>query len=435
MSAPDTPGQPLRILWCIELEYEHGMHHGGSLRYFNLSRELIALGHEVHFASYRRSEDDPAQKARFLEELAGAGAISGHFETQYCVPRWRGRMARLTGSVGVENRLLRGLRDATHHRVDDFVSSHRIDVCLFNCRPMLFLVPELARRLPVVIDWTDSDVLFWVRQIGRHVTGREVMRLPYGLRRLQEAYAQERYYGRRSHANLVVSPVDKRWLDRVNGLRGRNQVLMNGVRLAVSRPLSRPFQGRRAPPPVDGRLVFSGNMSFPPNYEAAIWFIDHVLPLVHERAPGISFFVAGANPVPALLERARPGVEIAGFVEDMELEIARGRVYVAPLVSGGGFKNKIVEALAAGQYVIATSRAVEFLEPSMRAQLLVGDTPEAMARHILDYVAHPDAYADRVAALQQIVRTQFTWARRAVELLDVVASARTRFIASTRGSR
>jgi glycosyltransferase involved in cell wall biosynthesis len=177
---------------------------------------------------------------------------------------------------------------------------------------------------------------------------------------------------------------------------------------------------------VENRLVFSGNMSFPPNYEGAIWFIDHVLPLLDARHHGLTFYVAGAYPVPELQQRGtRPGVEIAGFVADLDAEIARSRLYVAPLISGGGFKNKILEALAAGQFVVATSRAVEFLDPAITRLLLVGDTPEELAGHITAYLANPGAFEEHRAALQQIVRTQFTWERRALELLDIVRTALT----------
>jgi glycosyltransferase involved in cell wall biosynthesis len=391
------------------------MHHGGSLRFFNLARELIALGHEVYFTSNRRPQDDPLAKEQFLATLRQDGAISGHLETAYQLPRWSGRMARLAVHPGLVNRALRRLQEPTRREVKQFVAAHRIDACVFGDRPMLFLMPELARSMPAIIDWTDSYVLFWTRQIKVHVEHGHVAGLPYAVRRLSDAFVNERYYGRRSHLNLAVSPVDKHWLDIITGRPERNRVLLNGVRLAAA-----------APPAarLEDRLVFSGNMSFPPNYEGAIWFIDHVLPLLHERDHSIRFYVAGANPVPQLEQRrTRPGVEIAGFVPNLQDEIARSRVYVAPLISGGGFKNKILEAIAAGQFVIATTRAVEFLDPEIRRLLLLGDTPEALARHVLDYLANPGAFAERIAALQQIVHTQFTWKRRAAELLDMVQSA------------
>jgi glycosyltransferase involved in cell wall biosynthesis len=391
------------------------MHHGGSLRYFNLSRELIALGHQVYFTSNRRPEDDPVEKNRFLRQLIDERTISGHFETDYQIPRSRGRVAQLAVSPGMVSRVLRPFQEPPTRQVLEYVGAQQIDACIFSYRRMLFLVPELARQLPAVIDWIDSYVLFWLRQIGMYTARGELSRLPYATRRLTEELVQERYYGRRSHMNMAVSPVDKRWLDIVNRRPERNRVLLNGVRPPAPRP---------SVTPVEDRLVFSGNMSFPPNYEGAIWFIDNVLPLLRERGhQNITFVVAGANPVPELCRREQPGVEIAGFVEDLEGEIARGRVYVAPLISGGGFKNKIVEALAAGQYVIATSRAVEFLDPHIREGLLIGDTPDALAAHILTYLENPVAFAERRDALQRIITTQFSWARRAVELLDVVSAA------------
>ena len=65
-----------------------------------------------------------------------------------------------------------------------------------------------------------------------------------------------------------------------------------------------------------------------------------------EPAPGSLLHDCGANPIPALLERASKNVVVTGFVEDLNREIACSEIFVAPLVSGGGFKNKVLEAIA-----------------------------------------------------------------------------------------
>jgi hypothetical protein len=228
------------------------------------------------------------------------------------------------------------------------------------------------------------------------------------VRNLIPYYVQERYYGRRASVNLVASPVDKDCLDAVTGVPARNHALLNG--LSISQP-SIPVVK------VPTRLIFTGNMDFPPNYEAATWFIDEVYPLIRKRRPDVTFSVAGHNPVPALLSRAGRGVEVLGDVPDIPTEISSAALYVAPLISGGGFKNKIIEAIACGTFVVSTSMGVEFLDASLQASLLVADSPVAFAEQVLRFLQDPDSFNSRLSALRTRITVEYTWGRRAEELL------------------
>ena len=163
-------------------------------------------------------------------------------------------------------------------------------------------------------------------------------------------------------------------------------------------------------------------MDFEPNYMAALWFIDNVLPLLLKERNDLKLVVAGANPVAELKAKASEYVEVTGYVEDMGEEIARSAVYVAPLVSGGGFKNKVIEAIASGTFVIATSMAAEFLSPNLQQHLLVSETPEEMAKQIISYLDDPEKFEPQLKTLQRIIGSEFTWEKRASELVEIARS-------------
>jgi glycosyltransferase involved in cell wall biosynthesis len=228
-----------------------------------------------------------------------------------------------------------------------------------------------------------------------------------------EETLRERYYARRSSLNVVVSPVDKLALDRVAGRPAKNVVILNGVRMPNNpHPVAK----------VPNRLIFSGNMDFPPNYEAALWFLDRVFPLVRRQVPEARIAIVGPNPVVELRAQADDHIQITGFAPDLNQEIACSALYIAPLITGSGFKNKIAEALANGTYVVGTSTAVEFLEPGIRNLLTVVDEPVAMADAIVRFLRDPSQYDERTARLRDTVREQFTWGQRAAELAGLAAS-------------
>jgi glycosyltransferase involved in cell wall biosynthesis len=164
-------------------------------------------------------------------------------------------------------------------------------------------------------------------------------------------------------------------------------------------------------------------MDFPPNYQSAIWFIDEVFPLLKHRAD-VRLVIAGANPVSELVARASDRIDVTGYIEDLSREIALSDLYVAPLVCGSGFKNKVVEAIANGTFVIGTGMAVEFLDAEIRARLLVAESPRAMADAILAYLDNPGAFKSRLAEVQDIVAEKLTWEGQASELLRLARACR-----------
>jgi glycosyltransferase involved in cell wall biosynthesis len=411
MNAGNSNGTPkLKVLWFIDVDYRYGMNHGGNLRFFNLSRELIAQGHEVYYVVRRNEAEDASERKRYLDDLAKQKIVTGYFETGYSYPSLRRKLGSIVGHPGLANRLLGKYQREAKDEINDIIKREAIDLCIFCDRKMLFILPEVRRSVSTIIDWVDSFVLYRVREAKVCFKSREFSRLLPSLRYLFDAVLQERYYGKLSFANLTVSPVDKRCLDRVNRVPDRNRVLLNGVKTNGGAPVAEK---------IEKRIIFSGNMDFPPNYEAAVWFIDNVLPLILERRPDIKFVVAGANPVEELVRRAGEHVEITGFVDDMREEIAKSSLYVAPLISGGGFKNKVAEAVTAGTYIVATSMAVEFLDARIREHLLLADEPQELAERVLEFLDNPSAYEERLKTVRKIIEEEFQWRGRAEELIRI----------------
>ena len=136
--------------------------------------------------------------------------------------------------------------------------------------------------------------------------------------------------------------------------------------------------------------------------------------------------IAGANPVAELTARANERIQVTGYVEDLAQQIAQSELYVAPLVCGSGFKNKVVEAIANGTFVIGTSMAVEFLEPDIRGHLMVADSPRAMADAILKYLDDPRSFEPKLLEVRRLVAEKLTWKAQASELLRLASECTSR---------
>jgi glycosyltransferase involved in cell wall biosynthesis len=400
----------LNLLWVIDIDYSTRRHHGAMLRYLNYARQLMAAGHRVYFV-VQAEPGEFHREREFFDQLRRDGAFADFFECSYSYPRWKTRLATMSILPSLGNQWLAADQAPVANYCRELAQKLAIDLIILSNRQLFFLAPNLVTSLPTIIDFGDCFTLYRMREIKLLWRNRAFGGLLASLRELAESYLKERYYSRSSDANIAVSPIDKRTFDKVNGRPEKNRVLLNGVSPAAS--VSKIEK-------VAARLIFSGNMNFPPNYESAIWFIDHVLPSVLRAHPETEFVVAGANPVPQLLSRANNHIRITGFVEDMASEIAASALYVAPMIMGGGFKNKVVEALISGTYVAATPMAVEFLGPEAVGQMLVGDSAESLAARIAQFLSHPEQFDARLSALHAMVAREFSWEHRTAELLEII---------------
>lgn len=121
-------------------------------------------------------------------------------------------------------------------------------------------------------------------------------------------------------------------------------------------------------------LLFVATLGYQPNEDAALWFLDHVLP----QLAGARVALIGANPTPNLLSRAKEDVIVASNVDDLAPWYARANVVIVPVLSGSGTRIKVLEAWSYGVPVVSTKLGVEGLEASGAA--LIVDSPEEFAR-------------------------------------------------------
>ena len=160
----------------------------------------------------------------------------------------------------------------------------------------------------------------------------------------------------------------------------------------------------------EGSLILTGTMSYPPNAEAAVWFVSEVLPRLREARPDATFTIVGRDPSEAVRRLADvSGVVVTGRVEHIEPYLARAAVAVAPLLSGGGTKLKVLEALAAGRPVVATPVAAEGIEIVDGRDLLVAAEPESFARAVAGLLADPVRRTAMAGAGRAAVVQRYDW--------------------------
>lgn len=199
----------------------------------------------------------------------------------------------------------------------------------------------------------------------------------------------------------------------------------NGVDMTVfdaTRSYAPPFTTQA---PV---AVFTGTMDYRPNVEAVCWFAREVLPKLRATLnPPPEFYIVGANPSPVVRAlSAIEGVTVTGSVPDVRPYLAHASVAVAPLRIARGIQNKVLEAMALGRPVVASSPAFEGIHATPGRDLLVGDGTARTVALVSEVLAgaHP-GLGERA---QQAVRAGHDWAatlRKLDSILTPESAART----------
>lgn len=154
-------------------------------------------------------------------------------------------------------------------------------------------------------------------------------------------------------------------------------------------------------------IAFFGKMDYRPNIDAALWFIDHVMPGL---ANDIRFYIVGAYPTNELLKRVNDRITITGFMDDPYQFLSQMSAIVAPMQTGGGIQNKVLEAMALGQVnIVSPVAALPMLETTPGKDLLIADTPEQWQEIITEVVNKPEQFTDIGRNAKAYIENQFTW--------------------------
>ena len=168
-------------------------------------------------------------------------------------------------------------------------------------------------------------------------------------------------------------------------------------------------------------VLFTGNFSYAPNSEAALYFARHVFPQLRKSRPGARFMVVGRDAPDEL--RDMPGVTVTGFVDDIRQYYQRCSVFVCPLLSGAGMKNKVLEAMASGIPIVSNrlgADGIPVIQPDVH--YLGAETVEDFVEAVLGLWSNPERSARFATSARDVAVQELGWNRTAEKYYTALAS-------------
>jgi len=312
-------------------------------------------------------------------------------------PSWGAATAAAELALGLARRepwRARRSADGLRAPLREAIARHRPDVVHLVSGRLAGLADELG-ALPTVLTAIDA----W------HLNADAAAAAATGVRRLvrsAEARHVRRFERRRFGAFGAVAVITER--DRLALLDVAPDLAVDVV----------PHGADAGPEPTTARssslLLMHGVLSYPPNEEAATRLVRCILPKVRATVPEASVALVGRDPTPQVTALAEvPGVVVTGAVDDVRPWLERATAYVCPMASGGGIKNKLLEALAAAAPCVTTTVGASGLAARDGVEVLVADDDDGIAAHVVALLGDP-ARAERIGrAGRELVVAEHDW--------------------------
>jgi len=376
---------------------------GHDVHTYGMMKALIALGHEVSVCTV----DPPPDAA--LDGLS--------LERRYCLSEANPPVPTAAAMPLI----------LTHHQ-EKFrnywgIPAERIrqvaaaaDECFANVvvASGLNVLPYLGAVTGRTRVWYAADEWVWhhlslVKPFGRSTWSELKPAVVKGL--------YERAYRSLLDRVWVVTESDARAFRWFAGI-SQTDVLPNGVDTEFYQPVT--------VPQIQNSCVFWGRLDFEPNVQALQWFVRKVWPKVRRQVPDARFRIFGFQPTPPVVAlTGRDGIDLTGNVPDVRPLVRECQVVVLPFVSGGGIKNKLLEAAALGMPIIGTPRAGLGLNGT--PPIVQTTRPAEFTRELVRLWSDPAERTKRGAAVREWVVRSHTWeavARAAAEGLRSVIEVR-----------
>lgn len=158
-------------------------------------------------------------------------------------------------------------------------------------------------------------------------------------------------------------------------------------------------------------IIFVAKMSYPPNEEAAIWYLENVWDNVYKENNTTKFYIVGKDPSDNIKQLAQKhkNVIVTGTVDSLKKYYDMAKIVIVPIFTGGGVNVKLLEALGNGKLVITTPKGIEGTDFEKNIQLLVCENAEEFIYECNNVLEKYSDYSYIVLNALKKMKEDYSW--------------------------
>ncbi|MGZ4073335.1 MAG: glycosyltransferase [Bacteroidia bacterium] len=372
-------------LFVILSRVPYPLEKGDKLRAFNQIKELSKNHQIILFALNDSVLDDRAK-----DELK-----------KYCVAISILKFSKFTIFFNLFRALFNGKPlqvgyfyfNKAQKKVDELIAKHKPD----HIYCQLIRTAEYVKKYPTIPKTLDYMDVF-SKGIERRKNTDPFYMKPFLSMEYRRLLRYEKKVFSLFNYKTIISEQDKNLIPHPN--KKEIVVVPNGVDTTYFKPI----QHKK-----EFELLFNGNMNYPPNIESVEYLVEKIMPYVWGKLPGTRLLISGASPNTRVLDLESEKVIVSGWVDDIRVNFAKSKILVAPMQISIGLQNKLLEAMAMQIPCITSTLANNALGAKPDEQILVADTPEQYARHIIDLLQNETRAKQISMSGYQFVVNKFNW--------------------------
>ena len=265
--------------------------------------------------------------------------------------------------------------------VDKVLAGKKIDYVICFCSSMaeyVFRAPAFLNRatngIKFIIDYVDLDSDKW----AQYAT---YTRFPFNLLYRLESHRLLKYeikINQLFHDSFFVSKREVDIFKRLYPEAKNLNYISNGVDYEYFGPKKRSLKNDK---PV---LLFTGVMDYFANEDGVSWFCKNIYGKIKAEVPNAQFYIVGNNPTQAVKNLSRiEGVHVTGYVDDIRTYYWMADICVIPLRIARGLQNKVLEAMATGNAIVATSNARDGIIAHENTDIVIADDETQFASAVI----------------------------------------------------
>lgn len=392
----------MRRILFISWWWPYPADNGSKIRIYNLLRHL---SQHYHVALLSFAEADEAQPEQ-VEHLRG------FCESVEVIPKPHYDPAHLKALLGYFSRWPRSLVDTYSTEMEQAIRAtaerQPLDLVIASeLGNMRYL--DVLPGLPGILE--EAQVAIARSAVEQAGGPAARLRAEMTLTKTESAI---RHLMARGAVVTTASETEEDFLRRLAPPETTIAVIPNGV----DTQLHRPDPGLQ---PEANSLIYTGAVTFYANYDAVAYFVREVWPLVRQRIPDARFTVTGSTrDVDVSDLAAQPGVQFSGYLPSVADAVRQHWALVVPLLSGGGTRLKILEAMALGTPVISTRKGAEGIHARSGEHLLIADSAAEMADAVGRLLDDPALRARLSQAGRALVEQEYDWSVIGGQLVNVI---------------
>ena len=245
--------------------------------------------------------------------------------------------------------------------------------------------------------------------IKRRINNFPIILKPFVRREffITKRYESEIFNKFRKHS--IITQNDQNFID--NPLRKKISIIPNGVDTKYF------FPTKKSKTLYD--IIFIGNMSYPPNIEAAIFLCKKIKPIIDKEYKSCKILIGGTNPTKKIKNLENEHIYVSGRVEDVRKLYSIGKVFVAPMFIGTGLQNKLLEAMAMGIPCITTELANKALRAN-KHQITIAKNEREFAKSCIRILENKILYDGFRDEGLKFIKKTYDWKKINNKLNDLL---------------